>query len=115
MNQNTQFFFQVNAYEMSLAILFRPWCIMRGWFNLLAPQRFEWKNSESNFNLILVIDGWGIFCEIALRWMSLDLCDDESTLVQVMAWCCHHMVLPGHNILIQCGLVGADVGQHWLR
>ena len=25
--------------------------------------------------------------EIALRWMPLDLTDDKSTLVQVMAWC----------------------------
>ena len=27
------------------------------------------------FKLILVIDGWGVFCEIALRWMPLDLTD----------------------------------------
>ena len=39
------------------------------------------------FKLIWVIGGWGIFCEIALRWMPLDLTDDKSTLVQVMAWC----------------------------
>ena len=31
--------------------------------------------------------GWGISHEIALRWMPLDLTDDKSTLVQVMAWC----------------------------
>ena len=30
------------------------------------------------FNLVLVIDGWGIFCEIALRWVVLDLTDDKS-------------------------------------
>ena len=41
----------------------------------------------SNFKRILVIDGWGIFCEIALIWMSLDFTDDQSTLVQVMARC----------------------------
>ena len=35
-----------------------------------------------------VIDGWGISCETALIWMSLDFTDDQSTLVQVMAWCC---------------------------
>ena len=40
-----------------------------------------------NFQAILVIDGWGISCEITLRWMSLNLTDDKSTLVQVMAWC----------------------------
>ena len=34
-----------------------------------------------------MIDGWGISCEIALIWMSLDFMDDQSTLVQVMAWC----------------------------
>ena len=39
------------------------------------------------FKHILVIDGWGIFCEIALIWMSLDSTGDQSTLVQVMAWC----------------------------
>ena len=29
----------------------------------------------------------GIFCEFALRLYSLNLTDDQSTLVQVMAWC----------------------------
>ena len=37
------------------------------------------------FKLILVIDGWGFSCEIALIWMSLDFTDDQSTLVEVMA------------------------------
>ena len=40
-----------------------------------------------SFQTISVIDGWVISCELALRWMSLDLTDDKSTLVQVMAWC----------------------------
>ena len=31
--------------------------------------------------------GWGISYEIALRWIPIDLTDDKSTLVQVMAWC----------------------------
>ena len=39
------------------------------------------------FQIISVIDGWGISCELALRWMSRDLTDDKSTLVLVMAWC----------------------------
>ena len=34
-----------------------------------------------------MIVGWGIPCKSALRWMSLALIDDKSTLVQVMAWC----------------------------
>ena len=35
-----------------------------------------------------MIDAWGISCEIALRWMSLDFPDDKAKVVQVMAWCC---------------------------
>ena len=31
--------------------------------------------------------GWGISYEIAPRWMPLDLTNDKSLLVQVMAWC----------------------------
>ena len=34
-----------------------------------------------------MIDSWGISCKIALMWMPLDLADDRSTMVQVMAWC----------------------------
>ena len=40
------------------------------------------------FKLILMVNGWGISCETALIWTSLDFTDDQSTLVQVMAWCC---------------------------
>ena len=38
-------------------------------------------------NWLVFPDGWGISCEIALMRMSMDLADDKSTLVQVMAWC----------------------------
>ena len=31
-------------------------------------------------------NGWGIYCEIALRWISMNPTDDKSILVQVMAW-----------------------------
>ena len=54
--------------------------------NSLAPGEFQWKFGFVIFKQILVIDGWGISCEIALIWMSLDLNDEKSTLVQVMAW-----------------------------
>ena len=57
------------------------------WVNLFAPGRFEWNLVEVIFKIISVIDGWGISFEIALIWMSLDFTDDQSTLVQVMAWC----------------------------
>ena len=56
-------------------------------FNSLAPRRFERNFRHVIFKQISVIDGWRICCEIALIWMSLDFIDDQSTLVQVMAWC----------------------------
>ena len=56
-----------------------------------------------------MIDGCGISCELALIWMSLDFTDDQSILVQVMAWCrqatdlCCHMASLGHNELSKTG------------
>ena len=57
-------------------------------FNSLAAGKFEWHFRYLIFQIISVIDGWRISCELALRWMSLDSTDDKSTLVQVMSWCC---------------------------
>ena len=54
--------------------------------NSLAPGIFDYNFRQLIFNLILVIDVWGVFYEIALRWVSLDLTEGKSTLVQVMAW-----------------------------
>ena len=56
-------------------------------FNSLVPGSFEWNFKQVILKLILVIGDWDISCEIALRWFSLDLTDEKSTLVQVMAWC----------------------------
>ena len=65
-----------------------------GLFNSLVPGWFERNFRYLIFQIISVIDGRGIACELALRWMSLDQTDDKSTLVQVMAWChqatCHY-------------------------
>ena len=55
--------------------------------NSLAPGRFKVNFRGVIFNLILVVNGWGISCETALIWMSLDHIYGKSTLVQVMAWC----------------------------
>ena len=57
------------------------------YINSLTPGKFEWSFRYVIFKRILVIDGSGISCEIALIWMSLDSTDDQSTLVQIMAWC----------------------------
>ena len=56
-------------------------------FNSLASGKFEWNFRYVLFKWILVINGWGISCEISLICISLDLTDNQSTLVQVMAWC----------------------------
>ena len=53
----------------------------------LAPGGFEFNFRKVIFKLTLVNGGWGISYEIALKWVPLDLTDDKSTLVQVMAWC----------------------------
>ena len=55
--------------------------------NSLAPVKFQGNFRHAIFKQILVIDAWGISCEIAQLWMSLNFTDDQSTLVQVMAWC----------------------------
>ena len=49
------------------------WCDV---FNSLAPGKFDWNFKHAIFKQILVIDGWGISCEIAQIWMSLDFPDD---------------------------------------
>ena len=66
-----------------------PGCLSShvGTFNSLAPGRFQWNLRKIIFKLILVTNGCDISSEIALRWTSLVLSDDKSTLVQVMAWC----------------------------
>ena len=55
--------------------------------NSLAPGIFKFNFRWVIFKLNLLNGGWGISYEIALRWMPLNLTDDKSTLVQVMAWC----------------------------
>ena len=60
-------------------------CILRS--IILTSGKFEWNFIHVIFKETLVIDGWGISCEIALMWMSLAFTDDQSTLIQVMAWC----------------------------
>ena len=49
-----------------------------------------------------------ISCEIALMWMQQNTFDDETTLVQVMDWCCqapsHYMSQCWHSSMPQCGI-----------
>ena len=80
---------------------------------------FKWILDQNLYKMILITCIWecqqnvvhyvqaqwvnwlfpgSIICEIALGWMSKDLTDDKSTLVQVMVWC--HQA-PSHY-LSQC-------------
>ena len=61
--------------------------MVSGNLNSLTPGRFKVNFRWVIFKLILVVNGWGISCETALIWVSLDHTYDKSTLVQVMAWC----------------------------
>ena len=69
--------------KMAWLLVLRAWAPLTPWpqgnLNEILAMLF--------FKQILVIDGWGISHEIALILMSLDFTDDQSTLVQVMAWC----------------------------
>ena len=42
---------------------------------------------DKYFELIPVIESWGIACKIALTWIPTDLVGDKSILVHVIAWC----------------------------
>ena len=56
-----------------------PYSITRPqWVNSLASERFGWNFRYESVKPILVIDGWGIYCAIALRWVSLDHTDDDN-------------------------------------
>ena len=72
-------------------IIIFVWCIdlMLGSccaVNSLAPGKSGCDSKNGIFNLVLLIGIFRSFHNNALRWMSEDLNDDKSTLVQVMAW-----------------------------
>ena len=56
-------------------------------FNSLAPGRSECDPKNVIFNLVLLVGIFRSSHDNALRWMSQYPTDDDSTLVQVMAWC----------------------------
>ena len=83
-------------------------------FHSLAHGRYEWNFRLSNFDANF--GDWWLrwLVKTTLRWMSLDLTEDQQTLAQVMAWCrqapshylsqfwlilCHQIVSLGHNVL----------------
>ena len=117
--QNGVHFVQASCCQSLLWIFQWPiWCLFN-WLcwpatkkssqlNSLAPGKFEWNFRYLILQIITVIYGWGISCEFTLRWMSLDLTDDKSTLVQVMAWCrqatSHYLIQGWPRSLSPCGV-----------
>ena len=77
--------YQVQTFSLATVKSQHHWYISQ--LKLSKKERFERNFRQVIFQLISVTDGCGISCKIALRWMPLDLTDDKSTLVQVMAWC----------------------------
>ena len=76
--------------ELALTLWHVNSCIHVKWWdaiNSLAPGKFQWNFRQAIFKQILVFDGSGIYCEIAIIWLSLGFNDNQSTLVQAMAWC----------------------------
>ena len=87
--------FKKCKHECVFSVILQYWNNTGNWnsyskktdFNSLAPGRPGCHFETAIFNLVLLI---GIFTSSnynALRWMPLDLTEDKSTLVQVMAWC----------------------------
>ena len=78
-----------NPVHINETIILQPSIYLEGLYlgGTLGPGKFEWNFRYVIFQRILVIDGWGICCSIALIWMPVDFTDDQSTLVQLMAWC----------------------------
>ena len=90
------------------------------WSVSIGSGNFELSFRYVIFKRISVTDGWGISCDIALMWTSIDFTYDQLILVQVMAWCrqatshylsqcgldlCRHMASLGHNELRELGSV----------
>ena len=96
----------ISRYDTDLFITEYSWFSTR-WVNSLAPGKFEWNFRHVIFKEILVIDGWGISCETALIWMSLDFTDDGALRQQAITWAnvdpdlCPHLASLGHNNLIE--------------
>ena len=62
-------------------------CVIRPqWVNALALGKSECHFNYKIFQIIAVINGWDISCELALRWTSLDLTDDEDNIGSGNGW-----------------------------
>ena len=60
--------------------------VVAGTINSLAPGRYGSNFKSIIFKIIIQNSSLGAHCESALGWMSLNLINERSTLVLVMAW-----------------------------
>ena len=63
------------------------WICAKMKFNSLAPRWSGCNFKSVIFTLVLLIGIFKSSYDNAISWMPQDFTDDESTLVQVMAWC----------------------------
>ena len=84
-------------------------------FNSLLPGRYDSKFKSIIFKVIIQNCTLGTCRQIVLRWIPQKLINEQTTLVQVMAWChqatqaitwayvdpdlCHHIASQDHNEL----------------
>ena len=86
--QAHKFLIIVNSENTPKNILYVHWySLFVSILNSLVPGTFVCNFRHILLKQFLVIGGWGNSCGIALIWMPLDYSDDQSTFVQVMAWC----------------------------
>ena len=89
LDQCAMAFIQANVFGIIVCNC-QSFCIgLNVFIQLIGPWEIWMKFIYVISKQILVIDDWGISCEIAIISMSLNFTDDQSTLVQVMAWCLH--------------------------
>ena len=80
----------INCVDKKVTIHYIPF-IMKcsetfSYIKPLAPGRSGFNFKSAIFNLVLLNGIFRSSYDNALRWMSWDLSEDNSTLVQIMAW-----------------------------
>ena len=71
--------------------------------------------SNLSFKLIFVIDGWGIYRNIVLRWMSVEFTDDKTALAQIMVWCVRQQAITRANDDLDPYCYTVSLGDNELR
>ena len=76
------------------------------YINSLTPERCGNAFKCINFNHNIEIDIFSIQVDIALEWIPKDIVDDNSEMIQVMAWISIHRVFGRHTVLLGLNAIG---------